>query len=96
MKCPNRNCIEGEVPETTSETEHLPLICHDCQKRFCPSSLCGHRELNEDNYCRECGIHFPEHPAEENDEDSLWKDQKTSVSGTEDLENFMKAFLRKR
>jgi len=94
MKCPNRNCIEGDVPEITPETEHLPLICPECQKRFCPSPLCGHRELNEDNHCRECDNHFPEHPVEESDEDSSLKNQETSASGTEDFEDFMKAFLR--
>lgn len=94
MKCPNRNCIEGDVPEITSDTEHLPLICPECQKRFCPLPICGHRELNENNYCRECGNHFPEHHDEEYDEDSLCKGKKTAASRTEELEDFMKAFLR--
>ena len=93
MKCPNRNCIEGDIPEITSDTEHLPLICPECQKRFCPSRKCGHRELNEDNYCKECGNYFPEHADEEHDDRSC-KDKKTASSGTEELQDFMKAFLR--
>jgi hypothetical protein len=96
MKCPNRNCIEGDVPEMTSETEHLPLICPECQKRFCPSPLCRHRELDADNHCRECDKHFPEHADEEPGEDSSWKDQTTAVSGMEELEDFMKALRRSR
>ncbi len=95
MKCPNRNCIEGDVPEMTSETEGLPLICPECQKKFCPSSQCGHRELDEDNYCRECDNHFNEKHGEDPDKDSSWKRQKTSASGTADLEDFMKALRRR-
>lgn len=94
MKCPNRNCIEGDVPEMTPETEHLPLICPECQKRFCPSPLCDHRELEEDSSCRDCGNHFPEHPDEEQGEDSSRKDRKTNVSATEELEDFMRALRR--
>jgi hypothetical protein len=95
MKCPDHNCVEGIIPEITTETEQLPLICPECQKRFCPSPLCGHRELDESNRCSYCGRHFPEPADEEHNENSSYKDNKNAISATEGLEDFMRAIQKK-